>query len=352
MCRAKVVSDKKNINIVIFIRMIMKREIRKIVRKEVDEIVESAGKQDDLHNSTERITNIIVEFLSKHIEAYKNDLFDGYAWEFAIPEIPTKEIQEKTLIGRIKTSVEYIHSQENRIGGAFKRVKLMDDGFYFVFLEIKININDNIEGHFNEIEYWVSHELHHAFRTIKTINKKSKANRLNAVKNKIPNLTADFLNKNPSLKEFVEMIYLSLPQEVDARKQEVATQLKYDKSTSPNQTYEYLMQFQPIVDARKMLNYSTEGVLKVDKDILRRFIDIFNASLKEKELNTWEKKDMGIFFEFWRKRIISAGGELKRDIDRKISDKYLYKSVSELFDYADLDIIDEAYGLDFGDILR
>ena len=85
--------------------------------------------------------------------------------------------------------------------------------------------------------------------------------------------------------------------------------------------------------------------------MLNKFIEIFNNNLKEKGLNTWIKKDVNDFFNYWRSRIINSGGELKRKIDRMISDKHLYKNESELFDNVDLSIFSEAYGIDFGDIL-
>ena len=119
----------------------LKNRVRNLIKEELNKIIESGGKQDDLYNSTEEITTTIVEFLNNYIELNKGKLLDGHTWDFSIPEIPTKDMQEKTLIGYIKTNIEYIHSGENKINGSFKRVKLMDDGFYSVFLEIRININ-------------------------------------------------------------------------------------------------------------------------------------------------------------------------------------------------------------------
>jgi len=323
----------------------MKR-IKEFIKEEINIFLESWGKQDDISNHSKELAELIVSFLGNYIKINKEDLYDGYEWEFSRKEIiKTDYFKKSTLIGGIKLSVNYLNSKENKISGFFKRVQLLDNGYYLVFLEINVKIKDNIENYINQIEYWISHELHHAFRYIKTINKKSKSNSLNWVKNKTRNLAADFLHKHPSLNEFVDMIYLSLPQEVEARKQETASQLKYDKSINPDQTYEYLMQFQPITDSRKMRNYSTEEVLKIDINTLKQFMDIFNKNLKEKGLDTWIRKDINIFFEFWKERIVDAGVELKKNINRMVSDKYLYKNESELYDNVDWDIISEAYGI-------
>jgi len=329
----------------------MKEHLKKIIKKEVDDILESAGKQDDIYNLSSNITKELINDLHSYIEKHKTKMYDGEPWEFTIPARPTEELKQNTLIQQIIVNVDYTHSDENKITGKLERIKLLDNGFYKVKLKINININDDIDKHFNQVEHWLSHELHHAFRDIKIINKNSKSNRLNWVKNRTSFLTKDFLPEHPSLKEFVIMFYLSLPQEVEARQQETASQLKNYTSENPNKTYEYLMQFQPINDARQMINYSTDEVLKIDKNILRQFVDIFNNNLKEKGLNTWIKKDINDFFNYWKKRIVEAGDVLSKKIDRMISDKHLYKNESELFDHTDLSILSEAYGIDFGDIL-
>ena len=325
----------------------MKEIIRKYIRKV---ITESGGKQDEIYNFSSEITGDIINYFTEYMKQYKDRMLDGSPWEFTIPKVPTEQIKITTLIRQIIIDVNYTHSSQNKITGKLKRIKLLDSDYYRVNLEMDIIINDDIDNHFKQIEYWITHELHHAFRYIRTINKNSKANKLNFVKNKTARFTSDFLQKYPPLKEFIDMIYLSLPQEVEARAQETATQLKYNKSTNPNQVYKYLMQFHPINDSRKMLNYSTEEVLKIDKEISEKFIDIFNLNLKELGLNTWEKKDVNAFFEFWRKKIIEAGENLQRLIDRMISDKLLYENEYKMFNDTDLNILTEAYGIDFGDI--
>ncbi len=325
----------------------MKEKIRKIIKEVINNVLESGHKQDDIYNISSGITENIVNDLHNYIEKYKSRMYDGAPWTFTIPEKPTEDLKKNTLIQQIIVDVNYTHSNKNKISGKLKRIKLFDNGNYRVNLELNININNDIDNYFNQVEGWISHELHHAFREIKTISKNSKANRLNWAKNKTVKLTTDFLQDYPSLKEFVDMFYCSLPQEVEARAQETATQLKYDKSKNPDETYQYLMQFQPIVDARMMLNYSIDEVLKIDKNILEQFVNIFNDNLKEKGLNTWAKKDVNVFFEYWEKRIIEAGRCLKKEINRMVSDKHLYKNESELFDNVDWDIISEAYGMDF-----
>lgn len=323
----------------------MKKRIRNIIGEEAEKILESGGKHDDLYDSTERITKIIVKFLSGYVEKYKTDLFDGYEWEFSIPEIPANDIQEKTLIGKIKVNVEYTHSSENKITGSFKKVKLLDNGYYLVFLEVKVKINDDIKNHFNQIEYLVSHELHHAFRNIKTINKESKERFLNRAKNYTNKEAEKLIKDNPELKEFMEMIYLSLASEMEARQQETATQLKNIKTDSSTKTIEYLQQFQPINDARRMLNYSTQKILELDIDLLNKFIEIFNKNLNELGLKNQIKKTPEIFFKYWRNIITSNGDILLKKILRMVSDKHQLKEGLIHLEIED-DLLQEIFGSD------
>lgn len=138
----------------------------------------------------------------------------------------------------------------------------------------------------------------------------------------------------------MDMFYFSLSPEVEARVQEVAAQLKKDKSKSTNDTIMFLMQFEPVNDAKKMLNYSTEDVLKIDDNVLKDFMDIFNKNLHKVGLQKKIKKDKNYFFEYWRKTIIKSGGNLMRKINRMISDKHHFDEIN-----MDIDLLKEIYGI-------
>jgi hypothetical protein len=304
----------------------MKEHLKKIIKKEVDDILESAGKQDDIEKYSEKTAKLIVDFTSSYINNNKEKLHDGYEWEFGRKEIiNTDYFKENILIGAVKLNVNYIHSEENKISGSFKKAQLLDDGYYLVFLEINIKINNDIKQYLNQIEYWVSHELHHAFRYIKTINKESKEKFLNRAKNYINEEIKQFIKSYPELKEFMNMIYLSLSSEVEARQQETASQLKNVKTNSPTETIKYLQQFQPINDARKMLNYNPEKILNINPNVLDKFIGIFNKNLKDVGLENKTKKNPQAFFSYWEIIINKKGNQLLRKILRMVSDKHLLK---------------------------
>lgn len=330
----------------------MNEELRKIIKEIVGDIIESGHKQDDIKKSVAELAEKLINFIIEQIEK-KPSLMDGEEWGISKTFECDSVFAKNTKIGKIELDIDFKKDLKENISGQFQtnKTRLLDNNFYKVLINVNIKINNDLKNYKSHIEKVLSHELHHAFRHIKAIGKNTTADRLNWVKNKTSYLTKDYLKQNPYLKEFVDMVYLSLPQEVDARAQETSTQLEYDKSESPNQTFEYLMQFHPINDSRKMLNYSTENVLKIDNNILQQFIKIFNDNLKEKGLDSWIKNDANAFFDYWQNKIIQSGGNLKRKIDRMISDHYLYESESKMLDDVDLKILGEAYDIDFGDII-
>ena len=303
----------------------MKEKIRRIIKEHVDNMFESGGKQDDLYNYTGRLTTLIVKFLGNYINQNKEELFNGSVWGFSIPDIPSKEIREKTLIGKIKISVEYINSSDNKISGSFKGAKLMEDGYYDALLELRVKISKDITFFTPQIEYWISHELHHVFRHIKTVNKETKERFLNRAKNYINFDVGRLAKNNVEIRIFMAMIYLSLPLEVAARQQETSAQIKNLKTNTPSETIEYLQQFPPINDARKMINYSIENIKILDENTLQEFINIFNSNLKTWNLKTFIKNDKNSFFFYWEDKINRAGEELRKKILRMVSDKHMIK---------------------------
>lgn len=323
------------------------KEIRKIVKKELSKIFESRFKQDDLYNFSTKITKDIVDDLSGYIERYKDRLYDGTTWSFTVPELATDKIQEKTLIKQVIISIEYTHSPEHKISGSFKRVQLLDDRTHYrAILEMKIKIDDNIQNHFEEVEYFISHELHHAFRHIKMINKDSKMNKMNIAKNEIKFINLKILKTNPALKRFMDMIYYSLPQEVDARVQETAAQLKNDKnSKTPEETFYYLRQFNPMNDAKNMLSYDIEDISTVDDDILNQFIKSFNDELIQNNLNNYVKNEKKSFLNYWDKNIFHAGHKLMTKINKMIADKYKIEE-NQFIRKVDFDLLKESYGIE------
>jgi hypothetical protein len=116
------------------------------------------------------------------------------------------------------------------------------------------------------------------------------------------------------------MFYLALPEEINARVQETATQLKYINEPHYNQTIELLRQHQPIRDAKKMMDYTLSGINKIHSEILNLFINTFNVNLKNfsKGINIKLKTDINAFFEHWL-NIINNNGDILFKKNNEIS---------------------------------
>lgn len=131
------------------------------------------------------------------------------------------------------------------------------------------------------------------------------------------------LKKYPEIKTFNEMIYLSSPLEIQARIQETGVQIDSIDSKSPEETIEYLLRFQPLNDARKMIAYKKEEILKLDPKILQEYIDLFNQNLKVsfgkdsiKAINDIDK-----FFDHYIDIINDAGRKIALRIYKLVANK-------------------------------
>jgi len=311
-------------------------------------IPESGGKQEEIYNFSGQITETLIMLLNNYIKFYEAKLKDGAEWHFGVSEIPTEFLKEKTNIGKIKTEVNFTYSLENIINGKFETSKtiLLNDDSYEITLLLSIKTQNDIKTFSYELEEIVVHELHHAFRYIKTLNKNSKANALNKTKNFTWKQLQLTIQDNPTIKEFMQMIYLSLPQEIEARVQETATKLKYIKKTTPNQTIETLRQFQPLRDAKRMLNYSTKEIKKIDPEVIKPFVNAFNKNLKTlSEYNI--KNTTESFFEYWGKIIRNKGDVLFKKILRLVADKYQVKNENVLITEIDEKLLKDISGYEF-----
>ena len=148
----------------------------------------------------------------------------------------------KTKISYIETIIDYRFSEKFKLGGCFKpnKTNLMDDGTYHIVLGINLETNE-ISNLLQKIESIISHELNHAFVYVKNIDKKNKSNKINLVNKFTKSELNDLLNKNEPLKEFVKMIYLSNPLEIQTRVQQTASELKYINKKTSDETIEELL---------------------------------------------------------------------------------------------------------------
>jgi predicted Zn-dependent protease with MMP-like domain len=107
----------------------------------------------------------------------------------------------------------------------------MFDNIYLYKLSLDINIyNWNLTTDLTEkIKSVLSHEIHHGFNYIKRLHK-SKALVLTKVRNTVNGLYAKLYTQYPMFKYFMNAFYLNLPEERDARIQQLYAEIEKYKN--------------------------------------------------------------------------------------------------------------------------
>lgn len=302
----------------------MKYKLRKIVKEEIDFLIETLGVQNDI----KKFSDYSIEKILDRVLKASNELLDGHDYTFNIPISTTDLIRENTKIEYVDFQIEHKLSNNFKFGGSFNQDKtwLLDNGFYKVTITIKIESNvNNIE--IDGLHALVSHELSHSYKYIKqlynnSINK-SKTNKLNRINKINRTFTSNLLEKNYALKEFSRMFYLALSQEVDARIQETETSLQYINKKDYNETIEALGKYNPINDARKMMNYNLNELYKIDEKILKQFVDSFNSIIIKQYGDKLKLiSNTKSFFEYYLKFININGNRLYRNIMKLVAEKH------------------------------
>jgi len=301
--------------------------LRQLVREQVYRLFsEESGEQLEISNFSDITTEKVLDKLI----LYKDDLVNMSESSFTTFAETPEKIRIITKIEYIKIYVDHSYSENFKFNGHFSPGKtvLLKNGFYEagILLEMKSNV-ENVD--IEKLNVLMAHELNHAFVYIKQLyDNKSKNNsktyKLNIVNKITSNDLREFLQEYPAIKEFTKMFYLSLPQEINARVQETAKNLSYSHKDNYNKTIESLRKFNPINDAKEMLNYKLDDINKIDKEILQKFVNNFNLNIKKfsgdskiKTINNVDK-----FFKYWTKFIGNGGHRLYRNIMNLVAKKH------------------------------
>lgn len=293
----------------------LRKEVRKVLSEEM-------GVQQDIKNISSEITKRVIN----QIQLNSDNINDGRKYVMSLNYYATQEEKEKTNISEFIVNLTYQKTDENKVKGSYKsdKLTLQDDGSYLVYIELSIkpNLIDNLFK--IKINSVISHELNHAFVDVKNTSGKNrlyKSSRANKMTRQFSSLSD--LKKYPEIKEFNEMIYLSNPLEIQARIQETGVQIDSLDSKSPEETINYLLRFQPLSDAKKMIAYKKEVILKLDPKILQEYIDLFNQNLKAsygedpiKIINNIDE-----FFDHYTDIINDAGRKIALRIYKLVANK-------------------------------
>lgn len=259
-----------------------------ITEKQLTMINEKIGIANEILDLTKELFNIIV----------KNIKMNDEKIDFTLT-IDKKYLKNLLPIKKVLVIVE---NSNNYNGKIF--VKDFNNEYgdkeYFIKINFKINY-DNLD--FNKIESILSHELHHFYDIFK------KNDKFNDGKIKLnKELKLFYFNKNPLIKEFLNMFYLSLDEEINARVHQLSVDLK---NISKNNFKNEIVNQQPYIDANLLMNYNINKL-----DIL--------SDNEKKELI--EKINLDGIFSF------NNFEELKKYFNKqfKIKGMKLYKKVLKL----------------------
>jgi hypothetical protein len=287
-------------------------------------IVEVLGVQFEIL----KITDILSKKVFEKIIQYKDKISDGETYELNVDEILEKELSNETKIRTIKSKIDFTYNSNFKISGQFKssKIKLNSDNSYDVSIDIQL-FTDNLDDLEQNLKSVISHELNHAFVYLKKLYKKNKTQVLNKVKNKT-SIDLELSNfKNKELKDFLKMFYLSLPEEVNARVQQTASELKSLNTKDYSETMQELKKFNPLKDVEILKRYNINDILNLEPEILKDFIIIFNKNINLFQDEDLENKIKIIeepkqFFKYWNRYIINAGEKLFRKIVRLVAMKH------------------------------
>lgn len=329
--------------------MIMEDKVRKEVRKILNE---EMGVQLDIKDMSDYITNDVIDF----IQSRKNKISDGKPYEFSTTIRITPAHKKVTNIDSVVVIINYQKIESNKSSGSFDRNKLkpIEDGSYFAYIKLKIESPSVYDINTKEINLIISHELNHAFVGVKKFNLKPKTPIYNEVKS---SMLATYKHIE-QFKTFLVMFYLNLPEEIQARVQEVGTILSKLESDNYSDAVKELFIYQPVNDAKRMVKYNSSELYKLPIETLNSFVDRFNKDvLMFKDKPGYEEVEFKVitepkeFFNYWTKFINYGGVKLGQKIVNLVAKKFnidkdrVFTDLGESF-ITETFIVDSDYLLD------
>jgi hypothetical protein len=251
-----------------------------------------------------------IQYEKENIEKNKSTYF------FENTYLNGSEFEKKTNISQtIIRTILYKgkpNFEDNEVGGSFLSSELKqhldnDNITYEVKISVHVYNWDNQFDLTKEISKVLSHELLHAFDEIKRLHKSQYTKMLYGLRNMLKADFSGIIVNNAELKEFLNVFYLHLPQELNARTHQLYLELESEK----DKTYEELVKIanktSVFRDLNKLSEYHTDNILKnVPEETLKRFINEFVGFIENnkekynlKSNNLDFPKEPEKFFKFW-----------------------------------------------------
>jgi len=281
----------------------MQNKFRKLVR-------EVLGHYLPLDNISDKYSRRIMEILTNKFQQKKEKL--GSEDNLRIDEKMSDEDRKISKIWEIRIDIIPDEEKSNKINRVSGRlIKLRQDFIrnefrYFVKFEIYIINWDYKTDLKNDIKKVFSHELFHSFQHITTIDSNNYSKALYNTRNKMKNL--EFFDGIDEFERFMDIFYLSLPEEVDARVHEAYVQIKNLKLNFHAKTHDEVLRelnkLSVFRDFLKVQKFKPHWVLNLDEFIKEDFVNDFNKYLlkfsKEGNVNSIKIIDNpDDFFNYW-----------------------------------------------------
>ena len=293
----------------------MKDKIRKIIHEEVHAVIE-------IEEISKNLSKFFMNKIKTNIDEFVNDAqkvnwFCNAAYNF--------DLSNNILINELAVCVyNYKHNKEykeNYVSGAFTGKvfqKTVDNVIkYDSSIDIKIY---NWDFKIEQIQDVFAHELHHVFDAAIRLNKKSKTKILNSVYRRLKLSYPGFINSNPLLKEFMDVFYLNLPEERNARIHMLHIESRKLKGLSKDEMIIKLGEMAPFKDFQRMYKFVLNDLSSISIDEKKQFVKYFNQLLTQEiikknleEDNVHYSTNPEKFFQFWANQFRKNADELFKD---------------------------------------
>jgi hypothetical protein len=168
------------------------------------------------------------------------------------------------------------------------------------------------------IKYFFSHELHHLLDYYKKNFQTTNSRIVNQI-NKL------YVPHNNYITNFSNLVYLSLPEEINARVNELYFKMVKYKKESPAEILKKIKNTKQWEDSEKLLNFKSSEILEnVEHEELQNFITSFNRNIEKKlELSPTQfglvyPTEPARFFKKWEKIFKTAGKKLQDKLNKII----------------------------------
>jgi len=281
----------------------MQDKLRKLIR-------EILGHHLPLDDISKRYAKMAMEILSSEFEQKKRKL--DSADNLRIDKEMSNEDRQISKIWRIRIDIvpsEVANKQKNYVSGRFMKLKqdfAKNMFLYSANFEIYIINWDYKTDLTNDIKKVLSHELFHVFQYIVDTDTNGYSKALYRARNEMKELS--YISDIHELKRFMDVFYLSLPQEVSARIHEAYNQMENLKTNfhakSHEEVLEELNKLSVFREFLNVQNFQLNSVLNLFGAIKKDFVKKFNESLvkfKKEEKNSSIKivNDPDEFFKYW-----------------------------------------------------